>query len=430
MERKVFFFMLFLFIFALLFGVVGAFTGDVITGEIITGEATSDDVGFSLLLTGAPRLTIVTPVNGTYLHNESLFLSFTVGGEQAVWYNLDNGANITITSSLYFNTTAASHTLYLFANNTAGNLTSKSVTFFINLTIFIIIDDEYDEDEGEDDEDGGWVIRKTKQGESTDFFDYSYEELENLSGVIFDDLDYGKISFNEIINITNDEDPTDGILNLNDNTDISSHRIEINTTALPNFNKPATLWFYNLSFSNPRILRDGSVCSVSICTQESYTGGALKTLKFNVTGFSVYTVEETPAGEEAPSSSGGSSSGSGGSFVKNFSLDTEKIKIFLRQGETREYEIIITNTGDVNLKGDIAIEDPKLRDFIKISESDFELATGESKIIVFDFIAREDTVPDLYIGNIIISADGVERKVLFVMEVVSKKALLNFPVQQ
>ena len=37
-------------------------------------------------------------------------------------------------------------------------------------------------------------------------------------------------------------------------TNISSNRIEVNTTALPNFNKSAVIYLYNLSFSDPRIL--------------------------------------------------------------------------------------------------------------------------------------------------------------------------------
>jgi len=48
---------------------------------------------------------------------------------------------------------------------------------------------------------------------------------------------------------------------------------------------------YNLTFNNPRILRNGEICPSTICTKESYLE---RTLKFNVTQFSVYSAEETP----------------------------------------------------------------------------------------------------------------------------------------
>jgi len=425
MRKRIFVFLVCIaFSFILVIVNVGAITGDVITGETITGEATSGIIGLNLVLTGFPRLEIISVRNHTYITNESLLLRFIAGGEKTVWYNLDNGNNITVAGPTFFNTTEASHTLYLFANNTAGNVTSRNVTFSINLNEFIILDDEYDSGY-ESDLNGGWRKRRAKKGLSTDFFDYSSEQLQNLSGVVLHNPGRGRILFHDVINLTDDENPSDNTLDLNSYTGISSRRIEINSTALPNFNKPATLWFYNLSFSNPRILRDGSVCSVSICTQESYTGDVSKTLKFNVTSFSVYTVEETPAGEETSSSSGGG--GGGGSSIQDFSLNLERIKISLKQGETKKQEIIITNTGDEKLE--IEIEISKLKEFIKIDESKFDLNKGESKTIVLDFLAREDAVQDLYVGKLIVKADGLEKEILVTIEIESKKALFDLSVE-
>jgi len=102
--------------------------------------------------------------------------------------------------------------------------------------------------------------------------------------------------------MTNDKDNTDNLLDVDSNINISSNRIEINSTEVPNFNKSTTLWLYNLNFAIPRILKDGVVCPSTICTKESYTGN---TLKFNVTSFSVYSAEETPTGiTEIPSGGG------------------------------------------------------------------------------------------------------------------------------
>ena len=222
-----------------------------------------------------PTLTIHKPKNETYLANTSLLLNYTASYEDYVWYNI-NGTNSTpINSLIYFNTSEGSHILYLYANNSIGT-TTKNITFFVNLTKFQIYYDEF---------------KGSNKGNSTNFNQHSFKKIQNLSGIVLENNASGKIEFNEIINLTADEDLSDNMINLSAHINISENRIEINSTALPNFNKSATLYLYNLDFSNPRILRDGSEC-LDICTKESYSGG---TLKFNVTQFTVYEAEETPS---------------------------------------------------------------------------------------------------------------------------------------
>ena len=79
-----------------------------------------------------PSLAITRPENVTYTTGTNLELNFTVSNQDYVLYNLDSGANTTITGNTTFNTTSGLHTLYLFANNTGGT-TAKNVTFTINL---------------------------------------------------------------------------------------------------------------------------------------------------------------------------------------------------------------------------------------------------------------------------------------------------------
>src|SRR3989344_2484438 len=167
-----------------------AITGDTITGEIVTGKATSLPTNVSIEVIGTfPTLVILKPENKTYLKNESFILSFSVSGQQAVWYNLDREANITLASSpFYFNVSEGSHTLYLFANNTDGDITLKNVTFAVNLTIFRVSYNKYN---------------SSYKGNSTDPMNYTYEDLQNLSGFILENINYGKILFNEEINLIN-----------------------------------------------------------------------------------------------------------------------------------------------------------------------------------------------------------------------------------
>ena len=125
--------------------------------------------------------------------------------------------------------------------------------------------------------------------------------------------DFGKIVFNEYLNVTEDDDISDNVLDLDTNVEISSNLIVLNSTALPNFNVSSMLSLYNLNFSNPQILRDGAVCSMDICTEINYSGGSLM---FNVTRFSNYSARETPVDVVPPPSRGGGSTRPAGDLVE------------------------------------------------------------------------------------------------------------------
>ena len=407
MKRVVFIFLLSISLFCTILGIINAET---VTGEI-TGELISASSSLNISIVGSPALSIISPENETYLTTKNLLLNYSALSADFVWYNLDNTApNNTLTAPIYFNATEGNHTLYLYANNSYGEV-SENVTFTANLKKFVILYSEYN---------------GSTRGSSTDFILYTYEGIQNLSNIILEHTEYGKIKFNEAVNITNDANLSDNKADLDINANISDNRIELDSTALPNFNKSATLWLYNLSFSNPRILRDGSVCPSTICTQESYTGGTLKTLKFNVTGFTVYSVEETPAVTPPPTLPGG-----GGRrrvvIKKDFSTDKEDIRISLKQGETKKESIIIKNTGNIKIK--INLENPKLKDFMEMNETEFYLEAGESKIIILDFLAKENTIPDLYIGTLIIKGGGIEKEILIAIEVETEKPLFDVRVK-
>ena len=271
MKRNLFY--IFVLLFLITQNISAELTGEAVTGELtgeaITGEATTHEISLGIAVIGMiPNLSIMHPENKTYITTNFIQLNYSSLRADNLWYNLDNGENTTIASSIYLSTTNGAHTLYLYANNSEG-IASKNISFTANSSLLNIIYDEY---------------KDSVKGESTDFEKHAYEDLQNLSSIILENTQYGKIMFNELINITDDADFNDNEVNIDNNTDISLNRIELNSTALPNFNKPATLSLYNLAFSNPRILKDGTICPSTICTQQSFSGG---TLVFNVTGFSV-----------------------------------------------------------------------------------------------------------------------------------------------
>jgi len=407
MKRDLIIFFIIIFYLFLNPNISSEITGDSITGESVTGEATSHDVSMSIFVSvPLPSLSIINPKNKTYLTNHSILLNYSVNNEDSVWYNIDNGENTTITSSIYFNTSQGGHILYLYANNTYGT-TSRNVSFTTNSTKFIISYEGY---------------TKGYKGSSTNFIEYPYENIQNLSNIILEHTIYGKILFNEPINLTDDSNSTDNTVDIDSNTNMSNNRIKVNSTELPNFNKQATIWIYNLAFSNPRILKDGTVCSSSTCTFENYIGGILK---FNATGFSVYSAEETPDTETISPSSGGSTRKT--SPKKEFEISTERIKVSLKQGETKKQTFKIKNIGKYKKKINISSEN--LDEFIKLSETEINLDGGESKTITIDFIAREDAKLDLYMGKILVKDEFIEEYIMIVIEVESKEALFDISME-
>ena len=398
-------------------------TGNLVI-DPVTGKLTSQQVGLTVFVqTTIPYIRIISPRNETYLRNETILLDYELINGDTVWYNIDNTGNTTINSSVYFNVSQGAHILYIYSSN-ENDTTATQISFTANSSRFIIYYEEYN---------------GTTKGTSTNFPDYTYEEIQNLGNIILENTDYGKIRFNEAINVTYDKNNTDDFLDLDSNTEISSNHIELNSVELPNFNKPATLWLYGLNFANPRILKDGAVCPSDACVKEGYTypsgAGYNGILKFNVTGFSVYSAEETPTGGETPPPSGGGGGGGGGGATtttetpeeeaaKNLTIIPKEIEVSLDQGGTASENLYIINNYNGNIKLKIEVEN--INEFVTVSEEEFELSYQESKVIKLDFSAKENIPPDNYIGKIIITTDSGEvYEVVTSINVQSKESIFD-----
>ena len=408
-KRKV----VFLILLAILLNLQGI-EALVITGQGVTGKASSQTLNVSIqILSSAPTLTILSPENETYLTNVSLLLNYTTSNSQAVWYNIDNSANTTLSSTngtAYFNTTEGSHVLFLFANNSDGIKNSTNVRFSVNLTLFTI---NYTE----------W--RGAFKGNSTDFYTSSYEDMQSLSNIILEQNNSGKILFNQAVNLTDDANFSDRNLDLDSNVNTSFNRIELNASALPNFNKQATLWLYGLSFTNPRILLNGVICSASICTQESYSGGILK---FNVSSFSgnsIYSSEETPA---ATTATGGGGGGGGGGISEakeiDFSIDKDLIRVSVKQGESFKNSVKIKNLADESQHFSLSITN-ELKEIVFFSPDDFSLSPREERTVTTNFVSFNETKPGVYTGNIEVEGKTEKKKISIVYEIKSKRVLFD-----
>lgn len=378
-----------------------------ITGEIITGKPTSETLALNISVSlPTVVVSIINPENDTYLFNESILLNYTQTNADYIWYNLDLGVNTTISDIIYFNVSEGEHTLYLYGNNTNGERPTN-VSFIANTTFLIIYYSEYN---------------GSTKGNSTNFISYGYTNLQNLSDIILENSVYGKIQFNEIINITNDNMPNDRIVDLDANTNISLNRIDLNYTTLPNFNVSSTLYIYNLPFTNPRILKDGSVCPTSICTLESFENS---TLKFNITEFGTYSSEETPS-TEVVTPPGGGGSGYSKPKAKDFSINIDSIQVSLKQGESTYRELTIKNKEKSILS--FTLSSFGLEEIMTINEEIFSLSPGEEKTIRLDFTASKDTSPDLYIGKLTIKSGTTQKEIPIAVEIASPNSLFDIRV--
>lgn len=393
-----------------------------ITGKfLVSSKAVYEKASVSILVVDniPPDIIIYYPLNDTYNYKENIYLYYSASdpgsGIDKVWYNLDNGNNISLTGNTSFNVIdEGSHTLYIFANDSSGALNNtESITFFINTSL-------------------GYIIISDYNGTTTDFDSLNKTEQENISNMILEHSSYGKILFSETVNISDDAESAESkprkTINLSAYINISFDHIFINATALPQLNKSATLSLYNLSFTNPRILRDGLICPSTICTKISYTLG---TLIFNVTSFSTYSAEESPA---APAAGGGGGGGAGAVVkekVSSFRVDKDLIKIVLKQGETKKEFLEIENTGEKTL--DITIDLRNLKDFIfflgGVSEYSFKLKAGEKQTVQLIFNIAEDQKPDVYPGKIVIKGDGLQTVVTTIIEVESEKPIFDIEVE-
>ncbi|MBU2562434.1 MAG: hypothetical protein KKF68_02115, partial [Nanoarchaeota archaeon] len=287
--------------------------------------------------------------------------------------------------------TLSTYWLNLSVNDTFGNLNSG----IFKINVVHIAADEF--------------------GGSTTNFTDPLVNFSNIPNLTLENSEFGKINFSESVDLSNGTD-------LDEYVNISFNRIEINSTALTELDKSARLYFYNLTYTNPRPVKDGSACSSPDCVEVDYSGG---TFVYDVTGFTVYSAEETPTEETLPSSGGSSSTTSSGTVLSLFELDKSQISVKLRKGETREVEFVVKNLATYSISINLSSD---LDEMMKIDEI-FILEAGESKTVKIDIIAKENKNPDLYIGRIYVQAGGIKKEILVSIEVISREFLFDITLE-
>jgi len=154
---------------------------------------------------------------------------------------------------------------------------------------------------------------------------------------------------------------------------------------------------------------------------------SIKLVGFSVNVPSSVTIRgnETSNNSELPSVPSGGSSGGGGSgasIIRNFAVDKDLIRVLIKQGGVFRDTIEIKNTGNVILDVNLTFEG--LNDFL-ISDKEFEIGAGETRVVNLDFFAKENENADAYTGRIIVRAGGIEKIVNVIVEVQEKSPLFD-----
>ena len=104
--------------------------------RVIAFDGTDNSSDFSEVRTvtvdNTPSLVnLIQPENKTYFSSLLNLEISSSGDENTIWYNIDNGANITITENISFTNSLGDHILFAFTNDSLGNENGTSVSYNI-----------------------------------------------------------------------------------------------------------------------------------------------------------------------------------------------------------------------------------------------------------------------------------------------------------
>ncbi|MEK6984159.1 MAG: hypothetical protein AABX33_06305 [Nanoarchaeota archaeon] len=381
--------------------------------QIIAGYSQSGvGVGLQIIDTLNPIVNLSAPINNSGNVNSNITFFFNVSDDSSI-------GNCTLIINNRINITDTSITKNAKISFKLDNATIGKYNWSINCTDSL-------------NNTGGSEIRAlfvsmmgNFNGSSTNL---SLVDNRNITYFALENTNFGKINFSENVDLSEGYD-LDNLVNL------SSNKIELNATALAVLNKSSTMYIYGLTFSNPRILRDGSICTSSICTRKSYSGG---TLVFNATSFTIYSSEDTPSEPSQASSSGAGGGGGGGGGGRplpfpnrtDFKVDKTTLKVVLKQGQEKEEVLSITNIGTSSF--DVKTFFHEIGRFMSSpaeSELTNTLNLNEEKKVKLVFKAMHNEKPDIYTGKIRFKSPSKEEEIDTLIEVDSAEPLFDVDIE-
>jgi len=289
------------------------------------------------------------------------------------------------------------------------------------------------------------IVYSNFNNTTTGFNAMSTSELENLTNITLERSVYGKIVFNEIVNLTLVAG-ADRIVNFDNDLLITSNAISINNGNLPYLNKSVNITLRGLSFSDPQIMKNGVACTD--CTELSYSEG---NIVFSTTVFyGSYFIRETPvspicgngiceSGETSSNcvadcgggdggDSGGGGGGGGGETpttikIYDFYVQPDFFVAEMKKGSYYQRQIRIVNNGTENLTIGIAVIN--LTEFIFSDVQSVSLRKGESTNITLHIYVSELRPSDVYVGKVSFRNSQVSRDTRIILDIKDKNALFD-----
>jgi len=328
------------------------------------------------------------------------------------------------------------------ASSTTGYVTEGSLPSNITITSFTI-------------------LAETFNGFTTNFSGHDESIYRNFSDVILEKTSYGKIEFNQNLDLVT-MSGSDLVLNFDLDLNLSNNLVLVDNENLSGINKNANISIYEISFTNPGVYHNGAVCTD--CTFISYSGGIYK---FQVSSFNgVYWLYEVvspsvcgngiiESGEvcddgdsnglpgmcntactgivSSTDGGGGGGGGGGGVISPNTTLDGNKyynftvspsfFELSMNKGTYYQQLVNVTNTGENDLTITLNVEE--LQNFIFPQDRSFSISPGESKILRFDIYVSNSREADVYVGKIHFLTSQVRKETNVILQVNEREALFD-----
>lgn len=138
-----------------------------------------------------------------------------------------------------------------------------------------------------------------------------------------------------------------------------------------------------------------------------------------------------PAEEAAPSAGGGGGGGAGGYGraiavpLHSFQLSEEAVKATVKQSQSVEKVITITNDGKVPLT--FKLTNPLT--IISLFPKEFTLLPGEQKKISLLINPQRDAIPNIYTGVITVAGGPLRKNIILIIEVESDRVLFDGSIE-
>ena len=390
---------------------------------ILEPKLTGFPVGSEVTINIPPTFNHSRPIaNQSFREDESIENAF----------NIDFHFNDTNSDSLALKMFGNTST-YAEVNSTTNNVTIKATRDFNGLeTVYFLVDDGYRRNASSNNitvnvtpmTDWHWHYNEFNSSN----YNFTYPEFFALYDQ-FAFLNFSSLMLNFSSYYMRGED-----INFTQIVNMSFNRMFVNSTLFPELNFSAIITLSGLTLTNPRVVRDSSICPASICTEISYSGG---TFIFNVTSFSEYIAEETPSGGgDTGTGGGGGGGGTGritGGGAEDFTVDAEILKVTLTHGEIKRISMKITNTGKSNIGLNVDLRDIGdllvYTGIVSSSTVPLTLKAGEDARLELTLQAQDSLAPGTYVKKVRIRGPTKEKEILLIVDVNSKEPLFDVDIE-